>query len=65
MKGEIKMSSFGARFNETDYIRVDMDFSSGDSTVIMTTEVEGTPVTATGAITWDEIDPDDGDGGLG
>ena len=64
------MSSFGARFNETDYIRVDMDFSSGESAVIMTTEVEGTPVTATGAITWDEVEGDgdgdgDGDGGLG
>ena len=55
------MSSFGARFNETDYIMVDIDFSSGESTVIMTTEVEGTPVTATGAITWDEPDGD-GDG---
>ena len=58
------MASFGARFNETDYIRVDMDFSSGESAVIMTTEVEGTPVTATGVITWDELDGD-GDGGLG
>ena len=54
------MVSFGARFNETDYIRVDMDFSTGEATVTMTTEVDGTPVTATGAITWDESD-----GGLG
>ena len=60
MKGEIQMASFGARFNETDYIKVDIDFSSGENTVSMTTEVEGTPVTATGAITWDELD-----GGLG
>ena len=60
------MASFGARFNETDYIMVDMDFSSGESAVIMTTEVEGTPLTATGAITWDEPDGgNDGDGGLG
>lgn len=62
------MASFGARFNETDYIMVDIDFSSGENTVIMTTEVEGTPFTATGAITWDELDGDggnDGDGGLG
>ena len=60
------MASFGARFNETDYIMVDMDFSSGESAVIMTTEVEGTPVTATGAITWDELNGDgNGDGGLG
>ena len=62
------MASFGARFNETDYIGVDMDFSSGESTVVMTTEVEGSPVTATGAITWDEADggnDGDGDGGLG
>ena len=61
------MASFGARFNETDYIGVDMDFSSGESTVVMTTEVEGSPVTATGAITWDEVvdGGNDGDGGLG
>ena len=62
------MASFGARFNETDYIKVDIDFSSGENEVIMTTEVEGTPITATGAITWDEIgadDNNDGDGGLG
>ena len=60
------MSSFGARFNETDYIKVDIDFSTGESEVIMTTEVDGTSVTATGAITWDEADDDgNGDGGLG
>ena len=60
------MASFGARFNETDYIKVDNDFSTGENEVIMTTEVEGTPLTATGAITWDEVDGDgDGDGGLG
>ena len=62
------MSSFGARFNETDYIKVDIDFSSGDSAVVITTEVDGTPVTSTGAITWDEAEGDgdgDGDGGLG
>ena len=47
------MDSFGARFNKTDYIKVDIDFSSGDTAVVMTTEVEGVPVTATGAITWD------------
>ena len=62
------MASFGARFNETDYIKVDIDFSTGETAVIMTTEVDGTPVTATGAIAWDEADGDvdgDGDGGLG
>ena len=60
------MASFGARFNETDYIKVDIDFSSGENEVVMTTEVEGTPITATGAITWDEVDNgNDGDGGLG
>ena len=58
------MNSFGARFNETDYIKVDIDFSSGENTVMMTTEVEGTPVTATGAITWDDVDGN-GDGGIG
>ena len=62
------MSSFGARFNETDYIKVDIDFSTGENEVIMTTEADGTPVTVTGAITWDEVDDDEdgnGDGGLG
>ena len=60
------MNSFGARFNETDYIKVDIDFSSGETEVMMTTEVEGIPVTATGSITWDEGNgDDDGDGGLG
>ena len=60
------MASFGARFNETDYIKVDIDFSTGENEVIMTTEVEGAPFTATGAITWDEADGDgDDEGGLG
>ena len=54
MKGEIEMASFGARFNETDYIKVDIDFESGDNVVTMVTETDGTPVTTTGAITWDE-----------
>lgn len=48
------MDSFGVRFNDADYIRVDIDFSSGDNEVIMTTEVDGEPVTATGAITWED-----------
>lgn len=47
------MASFGARFSETDYIRVDIDFGSGDNEVMMITEVEGTPITATGVITWE------------
>ena len=54
------MDSFGVRFNETDYIKVDIDFSSGESEVIMTTEVDGTTHTATGAITWDEAEPEGG-----
>ena len=41
------MDSFGARFNKTDYIKVNIDFSSGDNTVVMTTEVESVPGTAT------------------
>ena len=66
MKGEIQMASFGARFNETDYIMVNIDFSTGENEVVMTTDVEGAPFTVTGAITWDEVDgDDDGDGGLG
>ena len=48
------MDSFGARFNAADYIRVDIDFSSGDNEVVMNTVVDGELVTATGAITWDE-----------
>lgn len=48
------MAIFGVRFNDTDYIRVDIDFSSGDNEVLMTREEDGEPVTATGAITWDE-----------
>ena len=61
------MNSFGARFNETDYIKVDIDFSTGETEVMMTTEVDGTTVTATGSITWDDAegDGDDAEGGLG
>lgn len=48
------MDSFGARFSDTDYIKVDIEFPTGDNAVTMTTEIDGEPVTATGAITWDE-----------
>ena len=48
------MNSFGARFSEEIYIKVDIDFSSGENEVTMTLVQEGTPVTMTGAITWDE-----------
>ena len=48
------MDSFGARFSKTDYIKVDIDFSSGDTAVVITTEIEGVPFTVTGTITWDE-----------
>ena len=54
MKGENIMDSFGARFSEAKYIKVDIDFESGDNVVTMVTETDGTPVTTTGAITWDE-----------
>ena len=57
------MDSFGVRFSEGKYIKVDIDFSSGDNAVTLITEVEGTPVHATGVITWDE--PNDDNGGLG
>lgn len=57
------MDSFGVRFSETKYIKVDIDFSSGDNTVTLITELEGVPYTITGAVTWDV--PDDGNGGLG
>ena len=48
------MGSFGARFSKSDYIKVDIDFSSGDNEVTMTTEAEGSPVEVTGVITWDD-----------
>ena len=48
------MASFGGRFSEAEYIKVDIDFESGDNEVTMVTETDGTPVTVTGAITWDE-----------
>ena len=48
------MDSFGARFSEAKYIKVDIDFESGDNVVTMITETDGTPVTVTGAITWEE-----------
>ena len=48
------MDSFGARFSKTDYIKVDIDFSTGDNEVVLITEVEGEPVTNIGAITWNE-----------
>lgn len=48
------MDSFGARFSETKYIKVDIDFESGENAVTMDVEVDGTPTTVTGAITWDE-----------
>lgn len=56
------MDSFGARFSEDKYIKVDIDFESGENEVTMKVNREGTPLTVTGAIAWDEID---GDGGLG
>ena len=48
------MDSFGARFSEAKYIKVEIDFGSGDNVVTMVTETDGTPVTTTGVITWDE-----------
>ena len=48
------MDSFGVRFSEAKYIKVDIDFESGDNAVTLVTELDGTPVTATGVITWDE-----------
>ena len=32
------MDSFGARFSEAKYIKVDIDFESGDNVVTMVTE---------------------------
>ena len=55
------MDSFGARFSEAKYIKVDIDFESGDNVVTMVTEVDGTPLTVTGSIAWDESS-NDGEG---
>lgn len=48
------MDSFGARFSEAKYIKVDIDFASGENEVTMVTEQDGAPVTVTGVITWDD-----------
>lgn len=50
------MDSFGARFSEAKYIKVDIDFATGENEVTLITEVDGTPVTSTGAIVFDEGD---------
>ena len=56
------MDSFAARFSESKYIKVDIDFDSGDNAVTIIAEIEGTPVTINGSINWEEIDSDDGEG---
>lgn len=48
------MDSFGARFSEDKYIKVDIDFESGENTVTMEVVQDDTPLTVTGAIAWDE-----------
>lgn len=55
------MDSFGIRFNEKNYIKVDIDFETGDNVVTLATEIDGTPLTVTGAIAWDESS-DNGEG---
>ena len=57
------MDSFGARFSEAKYIKVDIDFESGDNVVTMVTETDGTPGTTTGVITWDDGSDDGSDEG--
>ncbi len=47
------MDSFGVRFSETNYIKVDIDFESGDNAVTLFTETEGVPVVADGVINWE------------
>lgn len=42
------MDSFGARFSEDKYIKVDVDFSTGTYEVTIITEQEETPVPITG-----------------
>lgn len=48
------MDSFGVRFSETKYIKIVIDFESGENVVTLVTEVDGTPLTETGAIVWDK-----------
>ena len=47
------MDSFGARFSEEKYIKVDIDFETGENVVTKITETDGTPITVTGEITWE------------
>ena len=47
------MDSFGVRFSEAKYIKVDIDFESGENVVTMVKETDGTTVTTTGEITWE------------
>ena len=48
------MFSFGARFTDDFYIKVDVASDLSTSVVTCLTEEEGEPVTVTGEITWDE-----------
>ena len=50
------MDRFGARFSKEKYIRIDIDFETGDNVVTMIVEQEGVPVTVTGTITWESGD---------
>lgn len=53
--------SFGARFNEDFYVKVDANTEDPSEWVVKAIiSDEGTPVTITGTVTWDESD-----GGLG
>ena len=55
--------SFGARFNEDFYVKVDADTEDPSAWVVTAIiSDDGTPVTITGTVTWDE---GNGDGGLG
>lgn len=50
--------SFGARFSEEEYIKVDIDFETPRNNVVTkVTEMDGTPVTTTGTITWNNDNP--------
>ena len=46
------MKSVGARFNDVNYVKVDIDFDTGDCFVTMVIAPEGTPVEVTGEVTW-------------
>lgn len=46
--------SCGARFNESYYVKMDIDSETREAVVTLITEDGGVPVTVTGSVTWGE-----------